>query len=60
MTTFNLELSPIQAYWVHEALVETQKGFTHNPNCVPDRITIIREVVESIEKNLEEATDGTI
>jgi len=60
MTTFNLELSPIQAFLVHEALVETQKGFTQDPKCVPDRIVVVREVIESIEKHLEEGTDGTV
>ena len=60
MTTFNLELSPIQAYWVHQALIENQKGFTHDPKCVPDRIVVVREVIESIEKHLEEVTDGTV
>jgi len=27
---------------------------------VPDRIVVVREVIESIEKHLEEVTDGTV
>ena len=65
-TNLTLEVKPIQAYWMLQVLTEAQKGYGENH--VPERITLIREVISDIDEQLsklmivdeEEETDGTI
>lgn len=65
VTNLHLEVKPIQAYWMLECLTEAQKGY--GEEFVPERVTLIREVISDIDEQLsklmivdEEETDGTI
>jgi len=64
-TNLQLEVKPIQAYWMLQVLTEAQKGY--GEEFVPERITLIREVIADIDEQLsklmivdEEETDGTV
>jgi len=48
-----LELDTQTAVYVMQSLVDSQKGYTINPVCVPSRIVKIREVIEQIDAGLE-------
>ncbi len=65
VTNLHLEVKPIQAYWMLECLTEAQKGY--GEEFVPERVTLIREVISDIDEQLskliiveEEETDGTV
>lgn len=65
VTNLTLEVKPIQAYWMLQVLTEAQKGY--GKEFVPERITLIREVIADIDEQLsklmivdEEETDGTV
>jgi len=65
VTNLTLEVKPIQAYWMLQVLTEAQKGY--GEEFVPERITLIREVIADIDEQLsklmivdEEETDGTV
>jgi hypothetical protein len=49
----NIELEPVNAVWVLQALIDAQKGFTQDPVCVPERIVIIRDTIKKIDEALE-------
>ena len=64
-TNLQLEVKPIQAYWMLQVLTEAQKGY--GEEFVPARITLIREVIAESDEQLsklmivdEEETDGTV
>ena len=65
VANLTLEVKPIQAYWMLQVLTEAQKGY--GEEFVPERITLIREVISDIDEQLsklmivdEEETDGTV
>jgi hypothetical protein len=65
VTNLTLEVKPIQAYWMLQVLTEAQKGY--GEEFVPERVTLIREVISDIDEQLsklmivdEEETDGTV
>lgn len=65
VTNLTLEVKPIQAYWMLQVLTEAQKAY--GEEFVPERITLIREVIADIDEQLsklmivdEEETDGTV
>ena len=64
-TNIQLEVKPIQAYWMLQVLTDAQKGY--GEEFVPERVTLIREVISDIDEQLaklmiaeEEESDGTI
>jgi len=52
-TNLTLEVKPIQAYWMLQCLTDAQKGY--GEEFVPERITLIREVISDIDKQLSES-----
>jgi hypothetical protein len=65
VTNLQIEVKPIQAYWMLQVLTEAQKGY--GEEFVPERVTLIREVISDIDEQLsklmivdEEETDGTV
>ena len=65
VTNLQIEVKPIQAYWMLQVLTEAQKGY--GEEFVPERITLIREVIADIDEQLSklmivdgEETDGTV
>lgn len=52
-TNIQLEVKPIQAYWMLQVLTDAQKGY--GEEFVPERITLIREVISDIDKQLSES-----
>ena len=65
VTNLQIEVKPIQAYWMLQVLTEAQKDY--GEEFVPERITLIREVIADIDEQLsklmivdEEETDGTV
>ena len=64
-TNIQLEVKPIQAYWMLQVLTDAQKGY--GEEFVPERVTLIREVISDIDEQLaklmiveEEESDGTV
>ena len=53
VTNLTLEVKPIQAYWMLQVLTDAQKGY--GEEFVPERITLIREVISDIDKQLSES-----
>ena len=41
-----------QAAAVRQALFESQKGYTYDPTCVPERVVDIRDVIRDIDDNI--------
>jgi len=41
-----------QAAAVRQVLFESQKGYTYDPTCVPERVVDIRDVIRDIDDNL--------
>ena len=65
VANLTLEVKPIQAYWMLQVLTEAQKGY--GEEFVPERVTLIREVISDLDEQLsklmivdEEETDGTV
>ena len=47
------ELNARQAAAIRQVLFESQKGYTYDPTCVPERVVDIREVIRDIDDNLD-------
>ena len=50
-----LELSVYQAAAVRQSLFTDTKGYTYDVTCVPERVSQIREVIVSLDEQIEEA-----
>jgi len=50
VTNLQIEVKPIQAYWMLQVLTEAQKGY--GEEFVPERVTLIREVISDIDEQL--------
>ena len=49
-----VEMSVYQAAAVRASLFTDTKQYTYDPKCVPERVVQIRDVIVSIDKQLEE------
>ena len=49
-----LEMSVYQAAAVRASLFTDTKQYTYDPKCIPERVAQIREVIVSIDSQLEE------
>ena len=54
MITINMDVRSAAA--VRQCLFEEQKLYTYDPKCVPPRIVEIRNVINDIDEQIEEAT----
>ena len=53
-----LELNKEEAVAMLLMLVQEQKDYTHDPTCCPARIVHIRNMIDDIDKQLEEQLGG--
>ena len=53
MITINLDVRSAAA--VRQALFREQDGYTFDPTCVPPRIVEIRNVINDLDEQIEEA-----
>tara|TARA_Y100000022_G_scaffold171254_1_gene157636 strand:- start:16 stop:204 length:189 start_codon:yes stop_codon:yes gene_type:complete len=49
-----VEMPVYQAAAVRESLFTDTKQYTYDPKCTPERVTQVREVIVSIDNQLEE------
>jgi len=49
-----VEMSVYQAAAVRGSLFTDTKQYTYDPKCIPERVTQVREVIVSIDDQLEE------
>jgi len=54
----NIEMSARAAAAVLQVLSKEQERYTHDPSCVPERITEIRGVMVSISEQIEGELSG--
>ena len=54
MITINMDVTSAAAA-VRQALFDEQKRYTYDPKCVPPRIVEIRNVINDIDEQIEEA-----
>ena len=47
-----VKMNARQAAAVRQVLFDSQKGYTYDPTCVPERVVDIREVIRDIDDNL--------
>jgi hypothetical protein len=47
-----IKMDARQAAAVRQVLFESQKGYTYDPKCIPERISDIRSVIQDIDDNL--------
>jgi len=47
-----IKMNARQAAAIRQVLFESQKGYTYDPTCVPERVVDIREVIRDIDDNL--------
>jgi len=47
-----IKMNARQAAAVRQVLFDSQKGYTYDPTCVPERVVDIREVIRDIDDNL--------
>jgi hypothetical protein len=47
-----IKMDARQAAAVRQVLFDSQKGYTYDPTCVPERVVDIREVIRDIDDNL--------
>ena len=47
-----IKMNARQAAAVRQVLFDSQKGYTYDPTCVPERVIDIREVIRDIDDNL--------
>ena len=47
-----IKMDALQAAAVRQVLCDSQKGYTYDPTCVPERVVDIREVIRDIDDNL--------
>jgi len=48
-----IEVDVRQAVAIRQALFREQDGYTYDPNCCPSRIVDIRNVIQSLDKQIE-------
>ena len=58
MSTVNIEMDVFTAASVRQILFEEQKIYTHDPKCVPARITSVREVIQNIDDGIESVLES--
>jgi len=56
MKKVTLKLDVRSAAAVRQVLFESQKGYTYDDKCVPERVSDIRSVIASLDETLTEAT----
>ena len=49
-----LEIDVVSAVSVRHILFKEQENYTYDPSCVPPRIVKIREVISSLDEQIEE------
>ncbi len=47
-----IKMNARQAAAVRQVLFDSQKGYTYDPTCVPERVVDIRDVIRDIDDNL--------
>ena len=47
-----VKMNARQAAAVRQVPFDSQKGYTYDPTCVPERVVDIREVIRDIDDNL--------
>ena len=47
-----VKMNARQAAAVRQVLFDSQKGYTYDPTCVPERVVDIRDVIRDIDDNL--------
>ena len=47
-----IKMDARQAAAVRQVLFDSQKGYTYDPTCVPERVVDIRDVIRDIDDNL--------
>ena len=47
-----VKMNARQAAAVRQVLFDSQKGYTYDPTCIPERVVDIREVIRDIDDNL--------
>jgi len=47
-----IKMDARQAAAIRQVLFETQKGYTYDPTCVPERVVDIRTVIRDIDDNI--------
>ena len=47
-----IKMDARQAAAVRQILFESQKGYTYDPTCVPERVSDIRDVIRDIDDNI--------
>ena len=47
-----VKMNARQAAAVRQILFESQKGYTYDPTCVPERVSDIRDVIRDIDDNI--------
>ena len=50
----NLELDVQNAASIRHVLYKEQERYTYDPTCVPQRITHIRETIQTLDNQIEE------
>ena len=47
-----IKMNARQAAAVRQVLFDSQKGYTYDPTCVPERVVDIRDVIRDLDDNL--------
>ena len=47
-----IKMDARQAAAIRQVLFESQKGYTYDPTCVPERVVDIRDVIRDIDDNI--------
>lgn len=47
-----IKMDARQAAAIRQVLFESQKGYTYDPTCVPERVVDIRTVIRDIDDNI--------
>ena len=47
-----IKMDARQAAAVRQVLFESQKGYTYDPTCVPERVVDIRDVIRDIDDSI--------
>tara|TARA_B100000902_G_scaffold273069_1_gene258982 strand:+ start:412 stop:612 length:201 start_codon:yes stop_codon:yes gene_type:complete len=53
MSKVNIEMDVFTAAAVRQILFREQEIYTHDPTCVPPRITSVREIIQTIDDGIE-------
>ena len=58
MNTVKIEMPIRAAAAIRQVLFKEQVGYTTNPDCTPERIIEIRQVISDLDSAIEEVVDG--